>query len=488
MHDAQTRPIPNLAWDALLEIRGADGVGPFHARLAGALREAIRVGRLPGGSAVLPSRQLATELRCSRWAVTEAYEQLIAEGYLEGRVGSATRVRPQHLARARTAISSAESRVPHRYDLRPGLADLHAFPRAAWTRAIREVIATTPAEDLAYPPRGGHLHLRAVIADYLHRVRGAAVNADDVTITSGIVDGLMQLTRALAAAGHRAIAVENPAWIRLFEGVRQTGLELVPIGVDSEGMRVHDLRFTRVRATLVAPAHQFPTGNILSPSRRGDLLEWARRVDGLILEDDYDAEFRYDRRPIGALQGLAPDRVALFGSLSKTLAPAIGLGWAVTPPHWTAAMRSVEPRLTGPSTLEQLTLARFIESGAYDRHLRHARRSYRSRRDMLSAALARALPDCTISGAEAGMHFVVQLSSGVAAADVVSVAAADGLRVAELRTYWLDSRPAAGAQESLVIGYSNLADERVEEAAAVLARAVRTVRDRDRRPPQASRP
>jgi GntR family transcriptional regulator / MocR family aminotransferase len=459
----------NLAWDAWLDL---DGREPLHVRLTSALRDAIRAGRLPSGSALPPSRQLAADIGYSRSTVTEAYEQLIAEGYLEARVGSATRVRSYVLFGIRTIAQDADPAATPRYDLRPGWADLQVFPRLRWIRAYREAVSALPASDLAYPPSGGNIRLRRVIAEYLHRVRGADADVDNVTITTGILDGVTQLGRSLVAGGHRAIAVEDPAWSKLFQGIELSGLGVVPIPVDSEGMVVDDQRMSNVRAALVAPAHQFPLGMALSPSRRAALLDWARRVDGLILEDDYDAEFRYDRRPVGALQGMAPDRVALFGSLSKTLAPALGLGWCVTPPKWTTALRSGEPRVTGPSTLEQLTLARFIQSGAYDRHLRSVRRRFRTRRDRLAAAITRVLPDCRISGAAAGMHFVVELPHGVLADSVVSVAALKGLQLSKLDSYWFGT-PADWSRETFVIGYGNLADELVEEAVDEFARAIR---------------
>jgi len=469
----------NLAWDTLFQLEAAGGSGPFHVRLTNAIREAIRSGRAPSGSALPPSRKLSADLGCSRWAVTEAYEQLTAEGYLEPRVGSATRVRIRDQGRSAPSPPIMETREPPRFDLRPGWADLQAFPRTAWVRAMREVVATMPTRELWYPPRGGHLRLRVVIAEYLCRVRGAAVRPEAVTITTGILDGMMQLGRALFAVGHKSIAVEHPCWNRLYKGVTGTGLQLVPVPVDADGMQTGDLLATAARAAIVTPAHQFPTGAVLSPSRRTALLKWADSVDGLVFEDDYDAEFRYDRRPVGALQGVSPDRVALFGSLSKTLAPAIGLGWMVTPPRWTDAIRSAETRMTGPSTIEQLTMARFIESGAYDRHLRGQRRKYRLRRDRLATALARRLPMCKVSGAAAGMHFLVTLPAGVEAASVVAAAASRGLRLLDLRACRpgadnRDSRDSlpSNRREGLVIGYGNLNDTVVERAIAELEVAI----------------
>ncbi len=475
----------NLAWDIFLPA-AEHGSGPLHVRLTGALRDAIRQGRIQVGSALPPSRQLAADLGCSRWAVTEAYEQLVAEGYLQARIGSGTRVRGRdHRLPVPRPVVTCAPELP-RFDLAPGLPDLAAFPRGAWSRAWRSVIATVPHAELSYPPRGGHPRLRLVLADYLQRVRGAVVKAEDVTITASILDGVTRVGRTLVSAGHHRIAVEDPCWRWLRQGVQRSGLEVAPIAVDGEGMRTDELPAIRVRAAIAAPAHQFPTGTVLTPARRAALVEWAEAADGLILEDDYDAEFRYDRRPVGTVQGTDPDHTALFGSLSKTLGPGLRLGWTVTPPRWTEALRSEEPPQSGPSILDQLTLARFIETGAYDRHLRALRRRYRARRDRFASAVARHLPGLDLSGAAAGLHVLLSLPSGLEGGAVAAAARMRGVRVVDLgacRFYgregdgrgeaWRQST--AGPSEALVLGYGNLDDGAVEEAVAELARAIRTV-------------
>jgi GntR family transcriptional regulator/MocR family aminotransferase len=244
----------------------------------------------------------------------------------------------------------------------------------------------------------------------------------------------------------------------------------VPIRVDAGGLRVGDLDdHPEVRAVVVSPTHQFPTGVVLSAERRAALLAWARRVDGLILEDDYDAEFRYDRRPVGTMQGTDPSRVVLLGSLSKTLSPALGIGWMVTPPAWVEPFRAATGRLVGPSTLDQLAFAAFLQAGDHDRHLRAARKRYRQRRDRLVRALTERLPDARLLGVAAGLHLLVQLEGGVDCAEVVSRATAGGMRVANLDTYRCrDDAIGPG----LVLGYGNLADGQVEEAVALLATIV----------------
>lgn len=462
----------NLAWDSFFALDHEARPGPFHIRLTGAIRDAIREGRIPVGSALPPTRQLAVDLGCSRWVVTEAYEQLVAEGYLEARIGSGTRVRFHDVAPPAAPAADVVASGSWRFDLTPGLPDFHSFPRGPWSRALREALATMPNSDFDYQAPGGHRRLREVIDGYLRRVRGAAVDAADVTITSGILDGITLACRALVASGMRRIAIEDPVWQRVVEAVRRVGLEVVPVDVDADGMRAEALGDLDVDAVIVAPAHQFPTGAVLSPARRMVLLQWAREAGGLVLEDDYDAEFRYDRRPVGTLQGIDPAHTMLFGSLSKTLAPGVGLGWAITPPRWTEAVRSVETRLTGPSVVEQLAFARFIESGDYDRHLRALRRRYRMLRDRFVTAVEAQLSECSVSGAAAGLHVLIGLPAGVSGEAVAEAAAADGIRLRSLREFRLQ---ASAGGEGIVLGYGNVSEDAIEPLVGELAAIIKTL-------------
>ncbi|WP_203581497.1 MocR-like pyridoxine biosynthesis transcription factor PdxR [Microbacterium hibisci] len=506
-----------VAWETLLDLAAHDG--PLHVRLELAVRDAVATGRLPAGAALLPSRQLATSLGVSRWVVTEVYGRLTAEGILEARTGSATRVaasvRPtaltssaQHTAfavsAAATPVASAaatsvpvaapsayavsaafsspaplrpppETVVPlrrPRYDLSPGVPDLRHAPRALWLRAMTETLAETPDAEF-FRLDGDVPAARVAVAAYLSRSRFARADPDAVVITHGAADGMRRVARALRTLGHTALLVEDPSWQRMRHVAAAEGLAAVPVRVDEQGVDVSALVEASVRtgarAALVTPAHQFPLGVPLSAERREGLIAWARGCEGVVVEDDYDAEFRYDRRPIGALQGLAPDRVVLAGSLSKTASPALGIGWLVVPSWLRATVR--DAGTAAPSTLDQLVLARFLGSGGLDRHLRGARTRYRRRREALLAALARALPECRVSGIAAGLHVVLDLPSGVRAADVVRIAEAHDLGLTDIRRYRVS--PDSPGAERLVLGYGDLADPLVDEAVHLLAACVR---------------
>ncbi|MFJ2520653.1 PLP-dependent aminotransferase family protein [Cellulosimicrobium cellulans] len=487
-----------LAWEALLDL--GTGPGSRVERLERAVRDAVHTGRVPVGAALPPSRQLAEALGVSRWVVTEAYGQLVAEGFLDARTGSATRV--SAAAGSRPAPTLVDPGQPGtgrtyaaraRFDLAPGVPDLRHVPRDAWLRAAREALGTSGGtasnDDLGQPSPAGHPHARAVVADHLRRARVVAGADDAVVLTRGATDGMARVAAALVEAGHTHLLVEDPSWSVLRDVAGRVGLTPVPVPVDDAGADVEALvaasRRTGARAALLTPAHQFPTGAALAPERREAVLAWARAVDGVVVEDDYDAEFRYDRRPVAALQQLDPERVVLLGSVSKTLSPAFGVGWMVVPARWReSVMRAAAPAhgaAAAPSTVDQLTFARFVASGGYDRHLRGARSRYRRRRDAVLDALARELPDAAVSGIAAGMHALLSLPSAPDdpapdAAHVVREAARREVTVVDLRRYQV--RP-ADRSTTLVLGYGNLADARVGEAVARLADAVRSARGTD---------
>jgi len=474
MGSAQTNSV--LAWDTVLDL--GDDDAPLVARLERAVRDAVHAGRVPGGAALPPSRALAETLGVSRWVVTEVYGQLVAEGFCEARVGSGTRIAAGAAAHATPKHPTSSTAAPAgraRLDLAPGVPDLRHVPRAAWLRALRDALTDAPDADLGAPDPAGHPAARAAVVEYLARARSTCAGLDDVLVTHGATDGMTRLARALRSAGHRAVLVEDPSWGRLRDVERDAGLVPVPVPVDGRGVDVDALAAaaarTGARAALVAPAHQFPTGVALAPERRDALVSWARTVDGLVVEDDYDAEFRYDRRPVAALQGHDPGRVALLGSLSKTVSPAFGLGWLVLPPRWRERL-GADAGGPAPSTLDQLALARFLTGGGYERHLRAARGRFRRRRAALLDALSATLPGLPVTGLAAGLHVVLGLPDGVPAAAVVRAAAAREVAVADLRRYRVSA--AGPGAEALVVGYGNLADARMGEAVAALAAAVRT--------------
>ncbi|MBB4910808.1 MocR-like pyridoxine biosynthesis transcription factor PdxR [Actinophytocola algeriensis] len=455
----------NFAWATLLDV-GPPASGRLHDRLAQALRTVIRDGRLAEGAALPPSRALAEELGCSRWVVTEAYGRLTAEGYLAARVGSATRVSWVPDVAPHPEPPRGPATPPVRYDLSPGLPDLRAFPRRRWAEAVRAVVDSAVHHDLGLPDPAGHAAARTTVAQYLRRSRGAAAHPSSVIICAGITDGLDRSCRALRAEGITDVAVEHPGWPRLRDAATSAGLRVHPVPVDENGLCVDDLARTPARAVVVGAAHQFPTGTVLSPARRARLVRWAQDVDGFVVEDDYDAEFRYDHHPVAVMQGMAPGRVFLLGSVSKTLSPALGVGWLVAPGAMAAALRAANPVAAAPPVLDQLALATFIDRGWYDAHLRAARRRYRTRRDLLVRTLTELIPDGRAAGTAAGLHILLHLPDGTDTRAVVRAAAAAGLSVSDLDDYRTERSADAG--RALVLGYGNIGDTEIPSAVALL--------------------
>jgi len=452
-----TPPPPAPGPELLVELR-RDGARPLRAQLEDGLRSGVRAGRLAAGARLPSSRTLARDLGVTRRLVVEAYAQLTAEGYLLARAGAGTYVAPGRAAAAAPAPRRSAAVPPRpRHDFFPGAPDLSAFPRQAWLRALRDVLRTLPDRALGYQDPRGVRALRVALAEYLGRVRGVVAAPERIVVVSGAAQGLALLARVLVRAGTPRVAVEDPSLPAHRALLERQGAELVPVAVDEDGVRVAALAASGAAAAIVTPAHQMPLGVALSVARRAELLAW----DGLVVEDDYDAEFRYDRAPLAALQGLAPERVAYLGSASKTLAPAVRLGWLVLPGALADAV--AEEKLhadMGTEALGQHVLARLIETRAYDRHLRVLRRRHRERREAFVAALARHLPDVRPQGIAAGLHAVVALPAAI---DVARFEAACARRA--LGVY--GARP-----RSLVLGYANVAPAAMDGAVAELAAAL----------------
>lgn len=434
------------------------------AQLQQQLRSAMQQGRLPAGTILPATRTLARDLGIARSVVVAAYENLATDGYLSGRQGSGTQVMPIAQTSADTPSTTAEPDTDVR--LLGGLPDPALFPRTEWLRHYRAALTDVPNHELGYPGPLGALQLRVALANYIARVRGVATTPDRMLITSGITQGVVLVARALRARGTDAIAFEDPCFGLHRQAVVNAGLQVVPIPVDDDGLDVAKLLAHNVGAVLVAPAHSYPTGTVLSAQRRAALVEWADDNDALIIEDDYDAEFRYDRAPIGALQGLAPQRVAYMGCASKTLTPALRLGWLAVP-DWLLD-KVIRQKLLddmGNTVLEQLALARFIESGGFARHLRRVRPIYRRRRDTALASIATSLPEAIPTGVAAGLHMYLRLPTSCDEVGLVDAARNRGVLVEGASWNW--SVPAS-APPALVIGYGAITEPAIRNGLAIL--------------------
>jgi GntR family transcriptional regulator / MocR family aminotransferase len=443
--------------------------GPrLRAGLENALRGAVRTGRLHPGARLPSSRALAQDLGIARNTVADAYGQLVAEGWLVARQGSGTRVADRAPAVEAALSAPAGQATPPRYDLRPGAPDLSAFPRAAWLRAMRRALSDAPDAALGYGDPRGRPELRQALSAYLARARGVRVTPDRLVVCSGFTQGLALLCEALRGRGASTLAMEAYGLPTYRDVAEARGLRLTALPVDAHGASVAEL--AGAAAAVLTPAHQFPLGAPLAPARRGRAVEWAAATGGLIIEDDYDGEFRYDRQPVGAMQALAPEHVVYAGTASKTLAPGLRLGWLALPAELVDDVvdaKSLADRQTG--TLDQLTLAQFIASGAYDRHVRRARLAYRRRRDRLIAALQRDAPHVRVTGIAAGLHALAELPGDHDERAIVARAAEHGLALVGLDAYRGSGRRRGPA---LVVGYGTPPEHAFTAAVARLGAAL----------------
>ena len=468
--DESSQPV-----DLLLSVK-RDGALRLGRQIEDQLREAIRDGALRPNARVPSSRDLSRQLGVSRRVVVDAYEQLAAEGYLVLRQGARPRVSDAAVnARSAPATPAATALRP-RFDLRPSQPDVSMFPRSVWLRSLRQALRVIPDDELGYGDPRGVAALRSTLADYLGRSRGVVCDPEQILITSGYTQGLGLVCEALAERGAARIAVEDPSNPEDGLVLARAGLQPVPVDVDAGGLRVGELARSGADAVTLTPAHQHPTGVVLSGERRTELLVWLRERGAIAIEDDYDAEYRYDRTAVGALQGLDPERVVYAGSLSKTLAPALRLGWLALPPSLLDAVCAAKLRADrGSGRIEQHAFADFLARGEMDRHIRRMRALYRRRRDALIAALGDALPEASVSGVAAGLHVTVGLPEEDDEQTIREQASQRRIELETLSEYRWESEQQI---PTLVLGYGQLPEPAIPAAVAELTRAVHAARAR----------
>ncbi|MET8912562.1 PLP-dependent aminotransferase family protein [Micromonospora sp. NPDC004551] len=453
--------------------------------LAARLRAAIADGRVPVGARLPASRVLAAELGVSRGVVTEAYQRLTEDGHVVGRGRAGTVVvatpaavvtrapaprRPPEVfgARPDTGVFDALRNAPAELDLTPGVPDLAAFPRAAWLRAERAVLHRLTPAAFGYGDPTGTSALRLAVATWLARNRGIRVDPAEVVVVAGVSQALGLLAQVLHADGVHTVAVEDPGSLGVRQHLNNWRLETPPVPVDAQGLRVDRLAESGAPAVLLTPAHQFPTGVVLDGDRRRRLLGWARR-GGLVIEDDYDAEHRYDRPPVPALRGMLPERVCYTGSVSKLLAPALRIGWVLVPPRLHADLVAAKRMADlGNAALPQLVLAELMDSGELERHLRLLRRRHVRRRDAMIRAVRAHLPGAVVHGAAAGLHLLVTLPGDVDDTALAAAALRRGVKVQPLS--WHGQRP---QPPGLVLGYAANPASDIDRALKTLATALR---------------
>jgi GntR family transcriptional regulator / MocR family aminotransferase len=470
-----------LGPELLLRLDRDSGL-PLRSQLEDAIRDAIRDGRLQPGERLPSSREFARDLGVSRGLVQECYGQLLSEGYLDSQVGSATKVAARaYPAATRGGLEGASGAPkPPRAapaprliaDFRSGVPDLASFPRSDWVWAMREACREVATADLDYGDPRGSRALREVVAGYLRRVRAAAVGPEDLIVCTGFAQGLNLVLGVLSQLGVERVAFEDPGYgdDETSTSIRSAA-QAVRVPVDDLGVDVAALAASGARAVVVTPAHQAPTGVVLAASRRHALVEWASRHDAYIVEDDYDSEFRYDREPVGVLQGIAQDRVFTLGTVSKSLAPAVRLGWVVAPPALSGAV--VEAKLLsdrGTSGLDQLALAALLRSGRYDRHLRKMRGVYARRRTTLIGALGRHAPGVRLTGLAAGFHAVAHLPEAADEDAVVAEALRRSVGLYGMAPFRATGRAAA---PQLVLGFGLTGERAIEAGIAAVADLLR---------------
>lgn len=422
--------------------------GSRRSALAEAIRTSIRSGRLEPGTRLPSYRALANDLALARNTVADTYGELVSEGWLSARQGSGTTV-----AHRPTPVQAGSATVRHedrpRFDLRPGRPDATAFPRSAWLASTKRAINRAPSDAFGPGDPRGRIELRRALAEYLARTRGVHTDPRRIVICSGFSQAISLLVDSVVAS---PVAVESYG-LPFHRATLERHEPTTPLPIDENGCVTDELATISASTLLLTPSHQFPMGAALQSERRIEAIRWARARNGLVIEDDYDGEFRYDRAPIGAMQGLDPDHVLYVGSVSKSLSPSLRLGWMVVPEsRLTTLLDTKGERESTVSTVEQLTLADFVASGSYDRHVRTMRACYRRRRDMLVDTLSDRVPHLDITGIAAGLQAVLTLPAGTEHSVVASASEA-GLAIEGLSTY-RHPRAADSPRDGLVVGYA----------------------------------
>jgi GntR family transcriptional regulator/MocR family aminotransferase len=460
-----------------------NGGSPLTRQIYSWFRQAILQGTMRSGERLPSTRELAEHLHVSRTVAVLAYEQLLAEGFIAGRGGSGTYVSEglatgQRSAQAKLAkvklssfghaVEAATSRVNYpnkrvtslHYDFAYGRSDVEIFPFEMWRRMLLRHARKAPVRELDYGPAAGSLALREAIAVHLRRSRAVACDSSQVIVVSGSQQALDLIARVLIERGDR-IAIENPIYQGTSEILRTAGARLLPVPVDHEGLQPASLP-NDARIAFVTPSHQFPTGAVLPLARRLELLDWARRKDAVVVEDDYDGEFRYQEQPLESLQGLDTEgRVIYIGTFSRTIFSALRIGYLIVPKSLEATFTSAKwlcDRHT--ATLEQETLAEFIGTGLYERHLRRVRRRNAGNRGVLMESINKHLGErVEVTGDGAGAHVVLWPRKHISESAVVEKAAARGVGVYAISGYFL-TRP---SRSGLMLGYSRMTKEEIRE-------------------------
>ena len=450
---------------------------PLYEQLYRAIRADIMSGALAGGARLPSKRKLAANLRVSQVTVETAYGQLLAEGYL------ASEPRRGYFVQRQLAVPAAPSPAPVaapaqaapadgcRYDFRTNIVDTGCFPFSVWARLSRSVLSEYSDRLLQAADPCGAIELRVQIARYLHDFRGINVSPDNILVGAGS-EYLMHLVIQLLGR-ERIYALENPGYRKLYQIFAANGAAVRPLPLDKSGLRADALAASDTSVVYLTPSHHFPLGTVMPAARRMEILRWAAAGDRYIIEDDYDSEFRYASRPIPALGELdRAGRVVYVNTFAKSLSPGLRIGYLVLPDALMARYRERFSLYssTVPS-FDQQTLAAFLRTGGFERHISRSRKLYQARRDALMAALDRelaALPH-EVSRSEAGLHLLLHMRCGLRERELIERARDAGVRVYGLSAYYMP--PVQPPRATLVLGYAGLTAQQIDEAAALLRQA-----------------